>query len=272
MKQSHRSYTKNQLKRRENKFIDTFRHGRNFPTPQDLEKDLFSPYKPLRDAARVIFMNKHIPDTATTVQLYNKGLIDLYKKVQTKINLKQMNLERKEDLMSLKKKGPQITSAVSWDPELWEAVDCEDPYVKMWAEKYHKMLMKKVPSCHPDMMVAAKALHSALKDYKYRVKQQVEKDQKTLDELRLTKELRNLYIVQQGDEAARAPEAQLSAQQREQPEANLARPPSPTPISSTPEGTDDDEIPMLVAEAMEDFAPDSMLNKGNLDIPLKQEK
>ena len=47
--------------------------------------------------------------------------------------------------------------------------------------------------------------------------------------------------------------------------------PSPTPISSSPEGTDDDEIPMLVAEAMEDFAPDNMLNKGNLDIPLKQE-
>ena len=173
MKQSHRSYTKNQLKRRENKFIDIFRHGKNFPTPQDLEKDLFSPYKPLRDAARVIFMNKHIPDTATTVQIYNKGLIDLYKKVQTKKNLKQMNLERKEDQMLLKKKGPQITNAVSWDPELWEAVDCEDPYVKMWAEKYHKMLIKKVPSCHPDMMVAAKALHSALKDYKYRVKQQV---------------------------------------------------------------------------------------------------
>ena len=89
--------------------------------------------------------------------------------------------------------------------------------------------------------------------------------------MRLTKELRDLYLVQQGDEAARAPEAQLSALQREQPEATLARPPSPTPISDTPEGTDDDEIPMLVAEAMEDFAPDNMMNKGNLEVPLKQE-
>ena len=82
MKQSYRSYTQNQLKRRENKFLDTFRHGRNFPTPQDIEKDLFSPYKPLEKAARVIFMNKH--DTATTVQLYNKALIDQYKKVQSR--------------------------------------------------------------------------------------------------------------------------------------------------------------------------------------------
>ena len=89
--------------------------------------------------------------------------------------------------------------------------------------------------------------------------------------MRLTKELRNLYLVQQGDEAARAPEAQLSALQREQPEATLARPPSPIPISDTPEGTDDDEIPMLVVEAMEDFAPDNMMNKGNLEVPLKQE-
>ena len=271
MKQSHRSYTKNQLKRRENKFLDIFRHGKNFPTPQDLEKDLFSPYKPLRDAARNIFMRKNPTDTAATVQIYNKGLIDLYKKEQIKKNLQQMHLERKEDQMSLKRKGPQITSAVSWDQELWEAVDCEDPYVKMWAEKYHKMLVKKVPTCHPDMVVATKALNSALKDYKYRLKQEVRKEQEKLDEMKLTKELRDLYLVQQGDEAARAPEAQLSALQREQPEATFARPPSPTPISDTPEGTDDDEIPMLVAEAMEDFAPDNMMNKGNLEVPLKQE-
>ena len=182
-----------------------------------------------------------------------------------------MDQERKEDLKSLKRRGPQITSAVSWDPELWEAIDCEDPYVKLWAEKYHKMLVKNVPSCHPDMLVAAKALNGALKDYKYRIKEDLQKDQKKLDEIKLSKELRDLYLVQQGDEAARAPEAQLSGQQREQPEATFAKPYSPTPISGTPEGTDEEEIPMLVAEAMEDFAPDSMINKGNLDIPLKQE-
>ena len=272
MKQSYRSYTKNQLKRRENKFLDTFRHGRNFPTPQDIEKDLFSPYKPLEKAARTIFMNKHIPDTATTVQLYNKALIDLYKKEQNQDQCASRCIwKEKKTWWSMKKKGPQVTSAVSWDEELWDAVDCEDPYVKMWAGKYHRLLVKKVPSCHPDMQVATKALHGALKDYKYRVQQEVKRDQKILDELRLTQELKNLYLVQQGDEAARAPEAQLSAQQRAQPEANLARPPSPNPISSTPECTDDEEVPMLVADAMEDFAPDNMLNKGNLDIPLKQE-
>ena len=270
MKQNHRSYTKNQLKRRENRFLDIFRHGKNFPTPQDLEKDLFSPHKPLRDAARTIFQKKHLDDPSAVVQIYNKGLIDLYKKVQTKKNLQQTLLEKKE-AQKTKKQGPLITNAVSWDPELWEAVDCEDPYVKMWAQNYHKMLLKKVPSCHPDMVVTIKALNSALKDYKLRMKQEVRKEQEKLDEMRLTKELRDLYLVQQGDEAARAPEAQLSALQREQPEATFARPPSPTPISDTPEGTDDDEIPMLVAEAMEDFAPDSMMNKGNLEVPLKQE-
>ena len=121
--------------------------------------------------------------------------------------MKQWDLERKEDLKSLKRRGPQITSAVSWDPELWEAVDCEDPYVKMWAEKYHKLLVKNVPSCHPDMLVAAKALNGALKDYKYRIKEDLRRDQKKLDENKVTKELRDLYLVQQGEEAARAPEA-----------------------------------------------------------------
>ena len=61
---------------------------------------------------------------------------------------------------------------------------------------------------------------------------------------------------------ARAPEAQLSGLQREQPEATLARASyPPTPSSCTPEVTDDEEIPMLVAEAMEDFAPDNMIEQ-----------
>ena len=270
MKQTHRSYTKNQLKRRENKFIDIFLSGRNFPTPQDLQKDLFSPHKPLRDAARVLYLNKNNSDPAATVQIYNKGLMEQYKKEQTKKNLQQIILDRKEAQMA-KKKGPHMSIKESWDPELWDAVDCEDPYVQMWAVKYHKMLLKKVPSCHPDMVVVIKALNSALKEYKQRMKQEVKKEQEKLEEIRLTKELRDLYLVQQGDEAARAPEAQLPGLQGEQPEATLARPPSPTPISDTPEGTDEDEIPVLVAEAMEDFAPDNMMNKGNLEVPLKQE-
>ena len=284
MKQTHRSYTQNQLKRRENKFIDIFLSGKNFPTPEDVEKDLFSPYKPLRDAARALFLNKNNSDPAGTAQIYNKGLVEQYKEEQSKKNMQQTILDREEaqktrreaqlvkkEAQMAKSKGLQITNSVSWDPELWEAIDCEDPYVKMWAVNYHKMLLKNVPSYHPDMVVAIKALNSALKEYKERVKQEVAKDQEKLDELKLTKELRDLYLVQQGEEGARAPEAQLSAPQREQPEATFARPPSPITISDTPEVTDDDEIPMLVAEAMEDFAPDNMLNKGNLDIPLKQE-
>ena len=270
MKQTHRSYTQNQLKRRENRFIDIFLSGKNFPTSQDLQKDLFSPHKALRDAARVLYLNKNNSDPAATAQIYNKGLVEQYKKEQIKKNLQQSILDKKEAQMA-KKNDPYVPLKECWDPELWEAVECEDPYVKMWAVKYHKMLVKKVPSCHPDMVVVIKALNCALKEYKQRMKEKVQEEQEKLEEMKLTKELRDLYLVQQGDKAARAPEAQLSAPQREQPEATLARPPSPTPISDTPEGTDDDEIPMLVAEAMEDFAPDNMMNKGNLDIPLKQE-
>ena len=270
MKQAHISYTKNQLRRREHKFLDVFRSGKNVPTPKDLQKDLFSPHKPLRDAARVIYLRTNNPDHAATVQIYNKGLIELYKKVQTKKNLQQSIKERKESQVT-KKKGPQITNAVSSDSELWEGVDCEDPHVKMWAVQYHQLLLKETPKSQPDMVMVFRALNSALKDYKRKLKEQVMEENAQLDEMRLSKELRDLYLVQQGDEAARAPEAQLPALQGEQPEATLARPPSPTPISDTPEGTDDNEIPILVAEAMEDFAPDNMMNKDNLDVPLKQE-
>ena len=50
-----------------------------------------------------------------------------------------------------------------------------------------------------------------------------------LKEMKLSKELKELYLVQQGEKTAGAPEAQLPAQQGEQPEATLARPASPTP-------------------------------------------
>ena len=277
MKQSPRSYTRNQLRRREHKFLDIFISGKNFQTPQDLQKDFFSPHLPLREAARVLYLRKDNPDPAATVQIYNKGLIELYKKVKTKKNLQQSIKERKETQSTKKpmpgktRKGPQIINAVSWDPELWEAVDCEDPHVRMWAVKYHQMLLRKIPKSHPDMGIVLRALNGALKDYNMKLKQQVMEENAQLDEMKLSKELRDLYLVQQGNEAAGAPEAQLPAPQGEQPEATLARPPSPTPINETPEGTDDDEIPMLVAEAMEDFAPDNMMNKNNLDVPLKQE-
>ena len=231
----------------------------------------------MRDAARVIYLRPDNPDLAATVQVYNKGLIDFYKKVQTKKNLVQKVKERKEtqvtktSMPGKTRKGPQISNAVSWDPELWEAVDCEDPYVKMWAVQYHQLLLKGIPKTNDDMEFVMGALNRALKDYKRKLKEQVETEKAQLEELKLSKELRDLYLVQQGNEAAGAPEAQLPAPQGEQPEATLARPPSPTPISETPEGTDEDEIPMLVAEAMEDFAPDNMMNKDNLDVPLKQE-
>ena len=121
------------------------------------------------------------------------------------------------------------------------------------------------------MELVLRALNRALKDYNGRLRKQVMRENIQLEELKLSKELRDLYLVQQGEQAAGAPEAQLPALQGEQPEATPARPPSPTPISGTPEGTDEEEIPLLVAEAMEDFTPDNMINKNNLDIPLKQE-
>ena len=170
------------------------------------------------------------------------------------------------------RKGPQITNAVSWDPELWEAVDCQYPFVKMWAVQYHQMLLnRKSPKQMMIWQLVLRALHGALRDYKMKLKQQVLEEKVKLDEMKLSKELKDLYLVQQGSEAAGEPEALFPAPKGEQPEATLARPPSPTPISETPEGTDDDEIPMLVAEAMEEFAPDNMMNKNNLDVPIKQE-
>ena len=121
------------------------------------------------------------------------------------------------------------------------------------------------------MELVLRSLNRALKDYNERLRKQVMRENTQLEELKLSKELRDLYLVQQGEQAAGVPEAQLPALQGEQPEATPARPPSPTPISGTPEGTDEEEIPLLVAEAMEDFAPDNMMNKNNLEVPIKQE-
>ena len=82
--------------------------------PRTCRKNLFSPHKPLRDAARVLYLRGDNPDPAATVQIYNKGLIELYKKVQTKKNLQQSLKERKE-IQVKKKTTPGKTTERSPD-------------------------------------------------------------------------------------------------------------------------------------------------------------
>ena len=77
-----------------------------------------------------------------------------------------------------------------------------------------------------------------------------------LKDLQLNQEMFDLYIVRK--ELAEQSQAQLPDQVGQQPQAAPARPPSPTPITVTPEGTDEEEIPMLMAEAMGDFATDNI--------------
>ena len=63
------------------------------------------------------------------------------------------------------------------------------------------------------------------------------------------------------------PEVKPQESLREQPEATPAQSafsPVDTPADST-----DEEVPVLIASAMEDFAPDEKLNKNNLDAPIK---
>ena len=55
----------------------------------------------------------------------------------------------------------------------------------------------------------------------------------------------------------------------EQPEATPAQPAHP--IVHIPKGDLDEDVPALVACAIEDFAPEEKLNKDNLDAPIKTE-
>ena len=60
----------------------------------------------MRDAARALYLNKNNSDPAATAQIYNKGLVEQYKKEQTKKNLQQSILDRKEAQMA-KKRAPR---------------------------------------------------------------------------------------------------------------------------------------------------------------------
>ena len=46
---------------------------------------------------------------------------------------------------------------------------------------------------------------------------------------------------------------------------------APHPIVHIPKDCTDEDVPALVACAMEDFAPDEKFNKDNLDAPIKTE-
>ena len=75
------------------------------------------------------------------------------------------------------------------------------------------------------------------------------------------------YQKRKGEEGQ--PQAQPQGNLREQPEATPPKPASPIMIAPE-EGTNED-VPALVASAMEDFAPDEKMNKDNLDAPIKSE-
>ena len=65
------------------------------------------------------------------------------------------------------------------------------------------------------------------------------------------------------------PEVKPQGNLWEQPEATPAQP--TYPMVHIPEDNTDEDVPALVACAMEDFAPDEKLNKDNLDAPIKTE-
>ena len=89
----------------------------------------------------------------------------------------------------------------------------------------------------------------------------------------LSEKIKDLTLIQDQAPAREAemgqPEVKPQGDLWEQPEATPAQP--TYPIVHIPEDNTNEDVPALVACAMEDFAPDKKFNKENLDAPIKTE-
>ena len=89
----------------------------------------------------------------------------------------------------------------------------------------------------------------------------------------LSNKIKDLTLIPDQEPAREAdmgqPEVKPQDNLREQPEATPDQP--AYPIVHILEDNTDEDVPALVAYAMEDFAPDEKFNKDNLDVPIKTE-
>ena len=221
-----------------------------------------------QEAAKAFYQSKE--DYLETIRLLELGVL----------NASMTNLDRNKGRKG--KKEPKIIGTMTIADDLFNALDSDDPHLKACANDYYSVLIAGTSLRDPKFNLVCRKFKVAMENHNAKLRAQVEElqDQQgqskaLMEQLQanLSDKIKELTLIpdQTPDREAAIgqPEVKPQGNLWEQPEATPAQP--TYPIVHIPEDNTDEDVPALVACAMEDFAPDEKFNKDNLDAPIKTE-
>ena len=231
-----------------------------------------------QEAAKMFYRSRE--DYLETIILLELGVLDV----------SMTNLERKEIKLNRKKKSqqPEIIGTMTIADDLFQALDSDDPHLKVCANDYYSVLIAGTSLRDPKFNLVCRKFKVALENHNAKLRAQLEELQATKgqgqslmkqlhdsedNQASLSSKIKDLTLVPDQVPAGEADEGQPEVKPQgdlwEQPEATPTQPAHP--IVHIPEDYIEEDVPALVGCAMEDFATEEKFNINNLDAPIKSE-
>ena len=269
------------------------RNGPRQPTLQDIQLALGTDSPMLRKKAIIMYkLSKRISDDndpsyqeaakafyrsredyLETIRLLELGVLDV----------SMTNLDGKK-----RSKEPKIIGTMTIADDLFQALDSDDPHLKVCANDYYSVLIAGTSLRDPKFNLVCRKFQVALENHNAKLRAQLEELQATKvqgqspkkqlhdsedNQASLSSKIKDLTLVPDqvptGEADEGQPEVQPQGNLWEQPEATPPQPAYPT--VHIPEDYTDEDVPALAGYKMEDFAPKEKFNINNLDIPIKSE-
>ena len=224
-----------------------------------------------QEVAKAFYRSRE--DYLETVRLLELGVLDV----------SMTNLDGKK-----RSKEPKIIGTMTIADDLFQALDSDDPHLKVCANDYYSVLIAGTSLRDPKFNLVCRKFQVALENHNAKLRAQLEELQATKgqgqslmkklhdsedNQASLSSKIKDLTLVSDQVPAGEADEGQPEVQPQgnlwEQPEATPPQPAYPT--VHIPEDYTDEDVPALVGYKMEDFAPEEKFNIDNLDAPIKSE-
>ena len=271
----------------------SLRTGPRQPTLQDIYLALQTDSPMLRKKAIIMYkLSKSIPDVTDasyqeaaktfyrsredyleTIRLLELGVLDV----------SMTNLDRKK-----KSQEPKIIGTMTIAGDLFNALDSDDPHLKVCANDYYSVLIAGTSLRDSKFNQVCRKFKVALENHNAKLRAQLEELQATKgqgkslmkqlhdsedNQASLNSKIKDLTLVPDQVPAGEADEGQPEVKPQgnlwEQPQATPNRPAYPT--VHIPEDYTAEDVPALAGCTMEDFAPEEKFNIGNIDAPIKSE-
>ena len=271
----------------------SIRNGPRQPTLQDIQLALETDSPMLRKKAIIMYKlskrisNDNDPSYQEAAKAFYRSREDYLETIRLLelgvLDVSMTNLDRKK-----RSQEPKIIGTMTIADDLFQALDSDDPHLKVCANDYYSVLIAGTSLRDPKFNLVCRKFQVALENHNAKLRAQLEELQATKgqgqslmkqlhdsedNQASLSSKIKDLTLVPDQVPAGEADEGQPEVKPQgnlwEQPEATPTQPAYPT--VHIPEDYTDEDVPALVGYKMEDFAPEEKFNIDNLDAPIKSE-